>query len=184
MSEATYEANTVHGITQPRYVPPRHPEPIQRAVVVGPDERALPPNAAKIARYALTAGWTVRITMAIGYGFDNKTGEVNKKAIKEPTGELTPTGREATKVVGYEMAKAVHSTRVVMLAPDGMMFVGHWAPGWDCGLILQGRTFVENANWSRLEKAVKAHAESAANVRGESRAAGWFADELPLDGDA
>lgn len=179
--DPTFEGLTLHGIRQPVYVPPVHPEPIQRARRVSADDSVVPQNARKIALRALRNGWSVRITHAIGYAFDNKTGEAAKNPIKEPTGETTPKrGDPAMKTVGYTQAPPVHSVRVVIQAPDRIL-VGHWCPGWDFGMVLNGRTPESLVNWTGLEKAMS-DAESRQDMRGQERG-GWRAEELPLDCD-
>lgn len=176
------EGLTLHGIRQPLYVPPVHPEPVQRARRVSADDSVVPPNARKIALRALRNGWNVRITHAIGYAFDNKTGGQKMNPIKQETGETTPkTGKPATKTVGHTPAPPVNSVRVVIQAPSRIL-VGHWCPGWDCGLVLAGHVLVANVNWTGLEKAMT-DAESEADLLSEERR-GWRADQLPLDGDA
>lgn len=168
---------TLHGITQPRYVPPVHPEPVQRAVEVNVDDPNVPANAHKIANAAHARGWNVRITHAVGYDYDNQTGEAAKVAIKEPTGETTPKrGDPVMRTVGHTQAPPVHSVRVVIKAPDRIL-VGHWAPGWDCGLVLAGHFVEANVNWTGLWKAFT-DAESRADMRGETPDG-----QLPLSGD-
>src|SRR6187549_3190401 len=135
-------ADTLHGMARERYVPPSLPEPVQRSVVVTTTDRALPPNARKVATLAERSGWPVRVTAAIGYDQDGKTGDVKTKSVKEPTGETTPTGRPAMKEVGRVPADPVHSFRVSILTPEGILYNAYWVNGgFDSCIVTRGRTF-------------------------------------------
>jgi len=142
----------------------------------------VPRNAKKIADAALALDWPVRITHAIGYD-TSASGAVKTTAIKEPTGEITPTGRPAMKEVDHALAPPVNSIRVVIQAPDRML-VGHWLDnGWDGGLILVGHRLLANCQWAGLWKEFE-NAKSRAHLRGEtSRAERESGQQLSLTGD-
>jgi hypothetical protein len=180
--DPTFEGLTFNGIRQPVHVVPVHPQPVQRAREVHPTNSVVPQNARKISERANDRGWNVRITHAVGTAYDNKTGGILMKAVKEDVaGELTPTGQQKKRQIGKIPAPVVNSIRVVIQTPDRIL-VGHWCPGWDCGLVLAGHVVESNVNWTGLEKAMT-DAESRADLRSEERG-GWRADQLPLDGDA
>lgn len=161
-------AERVHGMEPEEVTHTTHPEPVQRAVCVHPDVACVPRNARKIAKAALASGWSVRVTHAVGYGFDTKTGGVKTRAIKEPTGELTPTGRPAMKEIDHVQADPVNSIRVVIQSPDRIL-AGHWVDdGWDCGLALAGHVVLRNCNWSQLWKEFT-DAQSRTDMRGETQ---------------
>ena len=159
-----------------------HPEPVQRAVrLLLADAPTIPKNAWKLAQAADDRSLPYRISHAIGYAFDAKTGGLKMKNVMELTGEFTEKGAARKKKVGEAPSDPVDSIRVVVRLPT-LLLAGHWIDGgWDFGLILSGRTLVENANWSRLWEVFDA--ESSTNVRSEGGGDGWVADQLPLDGD-
>lgn len=155
---------------RPVYVAPHLPDPVQRSVQAEPGHPRVPRNARVMAGLGPS-----RVTYAIGYepGHD---GNVATRAIMEPTGEETPTGRPAMKEVGSEPKPAQESIRVVVRI-DEFVFVGHWlSGGWDCGMVLRGRTLVRNVNWTQLREALK-DAASQAHLRGETPDG-----QLPLTG--
>lgn len=162
------EAAVIDGRTWGKrtYVPPSLPEPIQRAIEVTASATIVPDNARKMARVANDCGWNVRITHARGYDVDNATGNAATERIMEPTGEFTDKGNARTKKTGSRQKAPVDSVRVVIRKGDQAL-VGHWvANSWSGGMILNGRTAVENINWTRMEKELK-NAKSEADMRGE-----------------
>lgn len=166
--DPTLEATT-DGRTWGRsvYVAPSLPEPIQRAIEVTAHAPIVPPNARKMANVGSDCGWNVRITHARGYDVDNATGNAATGRIMEPTGEFTDKGRARTKKTGVIELPPVDSVRVVIRKGE-RMFVGHWvANGWVGGMILEGRTVIENIGWTRMEKELK-DAKSEADMRGET----------------
>jgi hypothetical protein len=161
-----------HGMDRERTLHTPHPPPIQCAAHVAPNVVGVPRNAKKITNAALAIGWRAWITHAVGFD-TNASGSVKTVAIMEPTGEETPTGRPAMKEVSHVQAPPVNSYRVVIETPDRIL-VGHWIPGWDCGVVLarpvEGKrsyVLVRNCDWSGLWKEFT-DAESRAHLCGEN----------------
>jgi len=165
-----------HGMERERTLHTPHPEPVQRAINVESNTEGVPLNARKIINAARALGWRTWLTHAIGYGFDTKTGGVKTVAIKEPTGETTPTGRPAMKEVAHVQAPPVNSYRAIIQAPDRIL-VGHWIPEFDGGLVLAGHVVLGNCDWRGLWKEFE-NAQSRAHLRGETPDG-----QLPLEGD-
>ncbi len=171
---AQYDATTFARVWPERrqtWTAPTHPEPVQRAIEVSVDATCVPTNARKIAAAGIRNGWPVRITHAIGYGFDNKTGGLKTKSIMAPIGDGSMTTgkkpRLRTHKIGETPADPVDSLRVVVKSPDRLL-MGHWVDGgWDSGLALAGHLVVRNCNWGELWEAFT-DAESRAHLRGET----------------
>lgn len=162
--DATLEATDGRTWGHVPYVKPVHPDPQQRSVDVDPSAACVPRNVRTLAK-----GRSVRITHAVGHDFHNATGGVAVEKIMEPTGETTPTGKPAMKQVGKRELPPVNSILMVIKA-GGFTYVGHWLnDGFDFGMILRGRTVIQNVNYTQL----KGHldAQGSKNVRQE---------ELPL----
>jgi len=128
------------------WVEPVHPEPLVRArpiafvttmtrtgkvkTIVGDVD--MPDGALTFAKsFIALPGWTLKANYAYGWEVNND-GTTKMDAIKEPTGEETPTGRPAMKTVGWTEREPVHSVMILAYAhrPQGWVRLqGLWVAG-------------------------------------------------------
>lgn len=169
----------------PAYVPPVVRAPLVRSQAVTrdsvPGEADMPRAARTWLHAARAAGWVTHVTYALGWEV-TLDGEEARTAVREPTGEETPSGRAAMAVTGYVPRDSVPSWLVRCGKSFGnetsssFFAAGLWVDGkWDSGF-----TYVRGEGL-RAHSTAKAVKDFMAEVNALAESGGSMSQgELPL----